>query len=387
MPDMQRVVVINIYAPCDMVGKRQLWQELSRRKLHSQDICWCLIGDFNCIRHPLERMGSNRGNSESNIMSDFNDWLAVMEVEDIPSVGKQFTWVRPNGSCKSKLDRAVVSDGWLSKWPDSSQHNLERNYSDHCPILMKSKSIDWGPKPFKVFDGWLNNKDYHKVVRDCWIENQPSGWGGFVLKCKLKDLKQRLKGWSRDTVGDLCFKVKQLQQKLNELKDSMSHQPSDQQVLQLKNIQAELWEKAKLQESFVRQKSRCKWIKEGDSNSSYFHKIINFSRRRNTLRGLMMDGTWVKNPDLIKDEVLQHFQNRFHEPHSSRPNLDGVQFNVLSDTQRDMLVQPFSEEEIRSVVWSCGSDKSPGLDGFNFRFIKHFWICTLLMQNFISFFF
>ena len=57
-----------------------------------------------------------------------------------------------------------------------------------------------------------------------------------------------------------------------------------------------------------------------------------------------MDGTWVENPDLIKDEVLQHFQNRFHEPHSSRPNLDGVQFNVLSDTQRDMLVQPFSEE-------------------------------------------
>jgi len=87
VPDMQRVVVVNIYAPCDMGGKRQLWQELSRRKLHSQDLCWCLVGDFNCIRHPSERMGSNRGNSEASIMSEFNDWLAVMEVEDIPCVG------------------------------------------------------------------------------------------------------------------------------------------------------------------------------------------------------------------------------------------------------------------------------------------------------------
>ncbi|KHN31828.1 hypothetical protein glysoja_044309, partial [Glycine soja] len=93
----------------------------------------------------------------------------------------------------------------------------------------------------------------------------------------------------------------------------------------------------------------------------------------NTLRGLKMDGTWVENPDLIKAEVLQHFQNRFNEPHLNRPNLDGVHFNVLSPTQRKMMVQPFNEEEIRCAVWNCGSDKSPGSDGFNFKFIKHFW--------------
>ncbi|XP_040862120.1 uncharacterized protein, partial [Glycine max] len=49
----------------------------------------------------------------------------------------------PNGTCKSKLDRVLVTDGWLAKWPDSSQLNLERNYSDHSPIILKSKSIDW----------------------------------------------------------------------------------------------------------------------------------------------------------------------------------------------------------------------------------------------------
>ena len=37
------------------------------------------------------------------------------------------------------------------------------------------------------------------------------------------------------------------------------------------------------------------------------------------------------------------------------------------------MVQPFNEEEIRCAVWNCGSDKSPGSDGFNFKFIKHFW--------------
>ena len=143
LADMKRVVVANIYAPCDIEGKRQLWQSLSRRKIQSQVNCWYLVGDFNCVRHPSERMGSNHSNPDTNLIAKFNDWLAAMEVDDIPCVGKPFTWVRPNGSCKSKLDRVLVSYEWLSKWPDSFQFNLERNYSDHCPIIMYSKCIDW----------------------------------------------------------------------------------------------------------------------------------------------------------------------------------------------------------------------------------------------------
>jgi len=311
LADMQRVVVANIYAPCDIEGKRQLWQSLSRRKIQSQVNCRCLVGDFNCVRHPSERMGSNHNNPDTNLIAEFNDWLAVMEVDGIPYVGKPFTWVRPNGSCKRKLDRVLVSYEWLSKWPDSSQFNLERNYSNHCPVIMYSKCIDWGPKPFKVYDGWLMNKDYQKVVRDCWSETQPRGWGGYALKCKLQNLKQRLKNWSKDNIGDLGNKVKQIQQKLNDLENSMTTQPSDQQVQELKKTQADLWEKATLHESIMRQKSRSKWIKEGDSNTSYFHKIINHSRRRNALRGMLIDGIWVENPNLIKAKILQHFQNSF----------------------------------------------------------------------------
>ena len=276
-------------------------------------------------------------------------------------------------NCKSKLDRVLISDGWLELWSDSSQHNLERNYSDHCPIILKSKISNWGPKPFKVFDGWLQIKDYHQVVKDCWSAYQPMGWGGFVLKNKLKNLKQRLKLWSKENSADICTQIKQLQQHMNELENSMPSQPSEQQIKQLREVQSKLWEKANLHESILRQKARSRWVKEGDSNSSFFHKLINYSRRRNAIRGLLIDGSWVEDPLLIKAEILQHFQNRFHEPQQQRPNLDGVRFSVLNASQRDRMVEPFSEQEITRAVWSCGNDKSPGPDGFNFTFIKQFW--------------
>ena len=373
LPQMQRVAVINIYAPCDHAEKRQLWQNLSSRKLQFQDSCWCLVGDFNCIRHPLERQGSNNTTSDSQIIQDFNEWLVDMEVEEVPCLGKPFTWVRPNGTCKSKLDRVLVSDGWLELWPDTSQHNLERNYSDHCPVILKSKISNWGPKPFKVFDGWLQIKEYNQVVKDCWSVYRPMGWGGLVLKNKLKNLKQRLKLWSKENSADICTQIKQLQQHMNELENSMPSQPSEQQIKQLREVQSKLWEKANLHESILRQKARSRWVKEGDSSSSYFHKLINYSRRRNAIRGLLIDGSWVEDPLLVKAEVLQHFQNRFHEPQLQRPNLDGVHFSVLSAFQKDSMVEPFKEEEVRCAVWSCGNDKSLGPDGFNFKFIKHFW--------------
>ncbi|KAJ0576605.1 putative RNA-directed DNA polymerase [Helianthus annuus] len=33
----------------------------------------------------------------------------------------------------------------------------------------------------------------------------------------------------------------------------------------------------------------------------------------------------------------------------------------------------FSKQEIKEAVFDCGSNKAPGPDGFNFRFVKRFW--------------
>ncbi|GAU51654.1 hypothetical protein TSUD_243660 [Trifolium subterraneum] len=35
-----------------------------------------------------------------------------------------------------------------------------------------------------------------------------------------------------------------------------------------------------------------------------------------------------------------------------------------------MLMAPFSLEEVREAIWSSDGNKCPGLDGFNFNFIK-----------------
>ena len=58
---------------------------------------------------------------------------------------------------------------------------------------------------------------------------------------------------------------------------------------------------------------------------------------------------------------------------TSRPKLASNLFNKLSSEDNSTLIAPFSAEEIKDVVWNCGSDKAPGLDGFSFKFLKHCW--------------
>ena len=103
--ESQPVHLINIYSPCNLQDKRMLWENIRQLKYQSPEGYWCIVGDFNNIRNAADRMGSSqRGLHEGNIR-EFNDWIAELEVEEAPWVGKRFTWFRPNGSAKSKLDR------------------------------------------------------------------------------------------------------------------------------------------------------------------------------------------------------------------------------------------------------------------------------------------
>ena len=75
-------------------------------------------------------------------MSEFTEWIEELEMEEASWLGRKFTWFRPNGSARSKLDKFLISPEWLTKWPGTTQCTLDRNFSDHCLVLLSSKCVD-----------------------------------------------------------------------------------------------------------------------------------------------------------------------------------------------------------------------------------------------------
>ncbi|KAH1246485.1 hypothetical protein GmHk_06G016557 [Glycine max] len=334
----KKVFIINVYAPCDLQGKRDQWFELLQLKSSYQDGLWCVLGDFNSIRHQQERLSSSQTVTNSSNMAEFNSWISDMNLEEVRSIGRKFTWYRPNGCAMSKLDRFLLSNNWLSLWPDTTQFVLERDYSDHCPILLRSKTIDWGPKPFRIMDWWLKDKDFQNLVALKWGNYHPHGWGGYALKTKLKFLKDCIRQWSLSH-GDInAKKVQSLKKELNALEAGCNYRIlSTAEVNLKKSLQEQLWCASNALESMLKQKARVKWLKEGDKNSAYFHKLVNYRRRHNAIQGLIIDGEWVHDPGRVKNAVLSHFKNRFSEQFSNRPTLEGVQFPSLDQGQKQDL--------------------------------------------------
>ena len=120
------------------------------------------------------------------------------------------------------------------------QLTLPRNFSDHCPILLRAKSVDWGPKSFRILDCWLTDKSFKATVLQSWKSDQPHqpvGWGAYILKEKFKRLKIRLKKWNQEQFGDTFKKVTKLESDLNKLEeDSMHRQLTEQEKLERKQL-------------------------------------------------------------------------------------------------------------------------------------------------------
>lgn len=121
------------------------------------------------------------------------------------------------------------------------------------------------------------------------------------------------------------------------------------------------------------QKSRVRWLKEGDFNSSFFHSCVIYRRRKNNLLALKSGVSWVEGSILVRHEVANYFKSSLVASVCKRPLLYGIQFRQLFVDDIRNLTMPFPVDEIKDAIWNCDGDKSPGSDGYNFTFFKKFW--------------
>nr|GEW58811.1 hypothetical protein [Tanacetum cinerariifolium] len=121
------------------------------------------------------------------------------------------------------------------------------------------------------------------------------------------------------------------------------------------------------------QKAKIKWAIEGDEKSKYYHGVINKKRNPLSIRGILVERTWIDSPSLVKSKFLSHFKNRFEQPNSNWLHMNMHFSNTLSSVQGTDLGCQVSKEEIKKAAWDCEIDKSPSPDGFTFGFYHRYW--------------
>jgi hypothetical protein len=148
---------------------------------------------------------------------------------------------------------------------------------------------------------------------------------------------------------------------------------SEGEVLLRKKLFADMWHLRISKESVLSQRSRQMWLRNGDSNSRFFHVGIKSRGKRNFITALQVGDVWIEAPGAIRQATVEYFRTKFSSETWSRPNLDGICFPSLLEEDNQLLTRPFELVEIENVVKDSDGNKSPGPDGFNFAFIKSMW--------------
>jgi hypothetical protein len=360
-----------VYGPNSNGLRRFLWEELAGL-LSIWAMPWCIGGDFNATIFLRERSG---GAGFRRAASEFADFIVDHGLMDLPlggGGGGVSTW--SNSLSWSRLDRFLVSPDWEMGYPGLVQRKLLRVCSDHAPIMLTRGDLHYGKRSFKFENMWLKEEGFVDKVRDWWGSFSFDGTPSFVLAKKLQALKGKIKEWNSKVFGDVGARNKAWAEEV-QLLDSIeeSRGLSDEEKERRSRLVSDL-EGSLLQEEICwRQKSRIRWLKEGDKCTKFFHQVANANRRSNTIDSLHVNGTPISDPDAIKSHVVNFYESLFSEPSSWRPRVDNLEFEALSVDEATRLEDPFEEREVREVIFGMDRDKAPGPDGFSLAFFQDCW--------------
>jgi hypothetical protein len=241
-------------------------------------------------------------------MAYLNQFIDGYLLIDLPRRGRSFTWFKGDSKSMSRIDRFLLSEKWCLTWPNCFQLATTRRLSDHCLLLLSIDEENWGPKPLRLLKCWENYPGYKMFVRDQWHSFQLDGWGGYVLKEKLKLLKLALKDWHLRHSQNLPAKILLLKDKITsfdlkgEIEDLL-----ESQLEEYHGLTEDLFSLSRSHASICWQQCQAHWLREGDASSNFFHGIMSSRRRGNVVSCFLVNGVLIEGVDNVRGQFFSFF--------------------------------------------------------------------------------
>ncbi|XP_010684899.1 uncharacterized protein LOC104899410 [Beta vulgaris subsp. vulgaris] len=321
-------------------------------------------GDFNEILSYDEKEGG--ASRERRAMVGFRNVMDDCSLRELRFVGQWHTWERgrsPESRIRERLDRFIVSRSWLNIFPEAFIDHKVRYCSDHAAIVLRCLGNEGmlrrrdGGFRFETF--WLLDDACEEVVMGAWSAAED----GRICE-KLGVVARELQGWSKKSFGSLRKKIEVVEKKLHEAQcEAISNDSCERCV----SMEKELDELHTKNEAHLYMRSRVAEVKDGDRNTSYFHHKASQRKKRNLIHGIFDGGgRWQTEGEEIECVVERYFQEIFT---SSEPSFDDFQ-EVLQHVKvfvtqeyNDVLLMPYSKEEIFAALSDMHPCKAPGPDG------------------------
>nr|GEV47613.1 hypothetical protein [Tanacetum cinerariifolium] len=221
-------------------------RNLVAHKSYIRNRSWCLLWDFNVSLHADEK--STGSFYIDTGMRDFQECVDAIEMSDVNSTGLRFTWnQKPKGEngVLKKIDRIMANLGFYTSFS----------------------------RPFKFSNILVHNTRFKDIVTNAW---------------SISLLYDH---------GNLHENVTKLRHELDTVQIDLDRDPDNIELREEEAAYLLAFNKASLlEENFLMQKAKVEWLKLGNANTAYFHKVVKSQAIRNridsitTTHGLNVDG-------------------------------------------------------------------------------------------------
>ncbi|XP_074376703.1 uncharacterized protein LOC141718222 [Apium graveolens] len=256
------------------------------------------------------------------LMDGFRSAIEDCNLVEVDLMGGKYTWEKSKGKpnwVKERLDRAFATEGWWQKFPLGTLELRHAIVSDHEPIELK------------LMDTLMSRKHFRFRFENSWLK-EPS----LKLKLKLISVSSFMSKWGRNFYHKFRDKVKRQKEILNALKD----REDEEGIKSYFEEREKLNEFLEHEESYWKQRAKIFWLKEGDTNSRFFH--VQASKRKKCNR--TMGGKWIL---------------------MTRCAGDSTETPVITEEQNRILTAEVGFEEFTCALKQMHPDKASGPDDLN----------------------
>ncbi|KAI0529431.1 hypothetical protein KFK09_001980 [Dendrobium nobile] len=367
------VLISVIYAANTVCDRNNLWNQL-RNLVLDPSMAWVIMGDFNCYRTDEEKSGGNHTHNSQ--LGELNKVIFDCGLLDLASVGLFYTWFnqRLDSPIHIKLDRMLTNNALLERFPDAFYKVLSTHNSDHSPLILAASNCDKNLSRFLFKNFWINMEGFWEMVLDAFDRHYNcSPIAAFYRSLQILKNSLKSKNWTSscyllDTMDNIKINqqkyIADLQQDpLNMNLNSLYKQSCDNL-----NTLSKAWS------SWLFQRAKTKWLRNGENDLGFLYAHIRSRKNLNVIKEITTSEGKFDNKAGIAEAIIKHFKEIFNSPRPINENVFSIPVgNIIPSNMIDSLTLPFTDLDIKNVVFNGSSCSAPGPDGYTFDFFKKAW--------------
>nr|XP_016445978.1 PREDICTED: uncharacterized protein LOC107771163 [Nicotiana tabacum] len=320
-------LIIVVYGHNTIEQRKALWADIHNLAANITTL-WLIGGDFNTVLYSQDRlMGNPITYSET---QDFASCIQTLQLNELLWKGDYYTWSNKQDETdriRSRIDRMFGNFEWMIQWGQVQNEYDLPQISDHSPMLLSiSMNSRPGKIPFRFLNVWADHGSFVQIVQEVWEQNV-TNWRMKNIRLKLKALKPRLKTLNNEVFRSITDKIDKARGELQDIQEKITTNYTDGLLEQEKTVLHQLEKWSLIKESVLKQKSRARWIKLGDSNSKYFSAMLKKRNQRKQIKELTsLDGKKLNDADKIKHEIIEFYKSLMG---TAAPNLPAINRKIM----------------------------------------------------------